>query len=1162
MADLTLAQPTGANMEANTSTQVQVNGVNAEPNNSKSHRVKYSATLEPFDVNAPDEWSYWIRRFKTAMIAAGIDDNDDKYISANLLTALGRSTYNLLSSLTAPKKAEEFKFAEIIALLTNHFTPPPSCILARYRLHNRNQSEQETVADYAAALRELSVHCQFGPCLEHALRDQFIVGMKDSATQEKLFRKNVDEVTFNVAVRDAISAEKARSECRVLREQQSSTVAVVRPKKNVPRSTVPSGFKCFGCGDAHYRRNCPYKNSKCRKCEKKGHIAKACKSSNSKPTSTEATTSSAIKDSKNATHAVLDKSMYANAINMIENVQGHNSYSFAEAFDSNCLNTNSHLNTDASFVSVKLGEVPVPVTFQLDCGSPETLVNYNTFDLLGINEDELLAYTKPLYSYTGGSVDIRGHVLIPVKFRSVSTKLDMVVVNGPRPNILGRSWFTALGIKIQIVSNLNAGNPNFFSEFKDVFASGLGKFKGSKISLDLGADVTPISFPPRRIPIGIKPAVEEEISNLLKKGVLIPIDKSDWATPVVPVVKPDGSIRLCADYRMTLNKVLKPKVHPIPMVTHALAEIKGSKFFAKLDLSQAYLQLEVDETSALAQTITTHLGLFKVTRLQFGLNVAPSLFQEFIDNLLKNITGIIKYLDDIFIFSNSIQSLNTTIRQILTKFQQSGVRLKYEKCIFQTEEIEFLGYVINAEGIKPSGKLTEAIINAPVPHDKATLQSFLGLINFYHAFMPNKADTLEPLNKLLRKDTKWVWHKEQDVSFQNVKKLLVSNSLLIHFDPRKKIVLTVDASPIGVGVVLAHRLDDGKEYPIAFHSKTLTLTERNYAQLDREALAIIVGVKKFHHFLYGHSFEIITDHKPLLGIFNSSKQIPDIINPRRLRWIAFLSAYNYTLFHKPGKSISHADALSRSPLDIPKGNEIDSVCFLEMWKDTPLVPKTIALLQEKDSVLKQVINYVRNGWPYKVNDDLKLYFQKRDDITILGNCLTWGSRIIIPNEQQNTILHQLHVAHPGVVRMKALARSYVWWPKIDKHIEMFVNNCDSCQVHQNAPHSAEPYPWPTPSSAWERIHLDFAGPFKNKLLLIVVDSFSKWIEVRQVSTTSTKETIFVLRELFATWGVPKVIVTDNATAFTSSDFALFIQTNAIQFIRSPPFHPSSNRRAE
>ena len=574
MADLTLAQPTGANVEANTSTQVQVNGVNAVPNNSKSHR-----------------------------------------------------------------------------------------------LHNRIQSEQETVADYAAALRELSVHCQFGPCLEHALRDQFIAGMKDSATQEKLFRKNVDEVTFNVAVRDAISAEKARSECRVLREQQSSTVAVVRTKKNVPRSTVPSGFKCFGCGDAHYRRNCPYKNSKCRKCEKKGHIAKACKSSNSKPTSTEATTSSAIKDSKNATHAVLDKSMYANAINMIENVQGHNSYSFAEAFDSNCLNTNSHLNTDASFVSVKLGEVPVPVTFQLDCGSPETLVNYNTFDLLGINEDELLAYTKPLYSYTGGSVDIRGHMLIPVKFRSVSTKLDMVVVNGPRPNILGRSWFTALGIKIQIVSNLNAGNPNFFSEFKDVFASGLGKFKGSKISLDLGADVTPIAFPPRRIPIGIKPAVEEEISNLLKKGVLIPIDKSDWATTVVPVVKPDGSIRLCADYRMTLNKVLKPKVHPIPMVTHALAEKKGSKFFAKLDLSQAYLQLEVDETSALAQTITTHLGLFKVTRLQFGLNVAPSLFQEFIDNLLKNITGIIKYLDDILIFSNSIKSLNTTIRQILTKFQ-------------------------------------------------------------------------------------------------------------------------------------------------------------------------------------------------------------------------------------------------------------------------------------------------------------------------------------------------------------------------------------------------------------------------------------------------------------------------------------------------------------
>ena len=1119
------------------------------------NRVKYSATLEPFDINCPGDWSYWIRRFNTAMIAAGMDEADEKFLRANLLTALGRSSYNLLASLTAPKMAEDYKYKEIIELLTNHFTPPPSCILARYQLHKRVQKEDESVADYSAALRELSVHCSFGQCLEHALRDQFIAGMKDSATQEKLFRRKVEDVTFNNAVLEAITAEKARSECRALREDNSNTIAALSSTKKSNKAPTCLS-KCFGCGDMHYRKDCPFKTSKCRKCDKKGHIAKVCKSGNLNKTKSNSKNSLNFKkkrtneNAQQGTHAIVESATYSNTINAIENFQGH--YSAVQP----------KLTSDASYATVQLGVNQAPVSFQIDCGSPETLMNFETFHNLELNEDDLLAYSKPLFCYLGGQVDIKGHMLIQVKFRSVDTKLDIVVVNGPRPNIIGRSWFPALGIKIEIISNLTSKSPNFISEFKEVFSPGLGKFKGSKISFNLSSEIMPIAFPPRRVPLGIKPAVEDEIKSLIQKGVLIPIEKSNWATPVVPVVKPDGSIRLCADYRVTLNKVLKPKIHPIPMVTHVFAEIGGSKFFAKLDLSQAYLQLEVDEESAIAQTITTHLGLFKVTRLQFGLNIAPSVFQEFIDNLLKGIPGIIKYLDDILIFANTVQRLNTTIRTVLERFQFSGIRLKYGKCIFLAESIEFLGYTINAQGIKPSRKLTEAIINAPEPQDKASLQSFLGLINFYHSFMPNKAHALEPLNRLLRKNIHWVWRKEQQVSFDSVKQLIISNSLLVHFDPHKKIVLTVDASPIGVGVVLAHRMDDGKELPIAFHSKTLTTAERNYSQLDREALAIVVGVKKFHYFLYGHSFEIVTDHKPLLGIFDPKKQIPDIINPRRLRWIIFLSGYNYSLVHMPGKSISHADALSRSPVTLTKEKETDSICFLDMWKDTPLNPTIIAKLQDEDLLLKQVREYVRNGWPYNVSSELKPYLLRRNDITLLDNCLVWGSRIILPKIQQNNILNQLHVAHPGVVRMKALARSYVWWPNIDDQIEAFIHNCVSCQVHQNAPPSTKVHPWPSPSGAWERIHIDFAGPFRNKLLLIVVDSFSKWIEVRQVSATSTKETLFVLHELFASWGVPKVIVSDNGTAFTSADFATFIQSNAIQFVRIPPFHPSSNGRAE
>lgn len=349
--------------------------------------------------------------------------------------------------------------------------------------------------------------------------------------------------------------------------------------------------------------------------------------------------------------------------------------------------------------------------------------------------------------------------------------------------------------------------------------------------------------------------------------------------------------------------------------------------------------------------------------------------------------------------------------------------------------MNFLGYLVNGQGVRPTTEKVQAITQAPTPKNKEELQSFLGLLNFYHTFLYDKATVAEPLHRLLDKKATWRWTRQHDEAFKGVKKLLSSDSLLVHFDPSKPIVLTCDASPYGTGAVLGHKISPTAEAPIAFHSCSMNETERRYAQIDKEALAIIRGVKKFHDYLYGQQFEIRTDHKPLLGLLAKDKPTPSMLSPRMQRWSLMLSAYNYTLVYKPGKLIGHADGLSRLPLptnedDVPPPKE---VLLLEALDKPPLRAEEIARMSSKDPLLSRVLNWVWRGWPTeKLGEQYIPFIRRQHELTAHNGCLLWGCRVVIPEKARDHILHTLHDSHQGIVRTKALARSYVWWPNIDK----------------------------------------------------------------------------------------------------------------------------------
>ena len=368
----------------------------------------------------------------------------------------------------------------------------------------------------------------------------------------------------------------------------------------------------------------------------------------------------------------------------------------------------------------------------------------------------------------------------------------------------------------------------------------------------------------------LKNKVELELNRLQQKGVISPVQHSDWAAPIVPVVKQDGTVRICGDFKVTINPVINIESYPLPRVEELFANLSQGKYFSKLDMSNAYLQLPLSHEAQNLVTINTHLGLFRYHRLPFGVSLAPAIFQRFMETLLRGLGGTALYLDDILVSGSTLEEHIQNLQAVFSKLSQAGLKLNRNKCIFLQTKIEYLGHVIDAEGLHLSPKKFSAIKEAPAQSTVTQLRAFLGLINYYRRFLPDLSSKLAPLYALLQKNARWHWGKVEQSSFQLVKDALGADSVVVHFDETKPLILACDASQYGLGAVLSHDMGNGQERPIAFTSRMMNGVEKKYSQLEKEALAIIYGVKKFHNYIYGRFFTIESDHRPLAFIFLQS----------------------------------------------------------------------------------------------------------------------------------------------------------------------------------------------------------------------------------------------------------------------------------------------------
>uniref|UniRef100_A0A914VNX9 RNA-directed DNA polymerase n=1 Tax=Plectus sambesii TaxID=2011161 RepID=A0A914VNX9_9BILA len=569
--------------------------------------------------------------------------------------------------------------------------------------------------------------------------------------------------------------------------------------------------------------------------------------------------------------------------------------------------------------------------------------------------------------------------------------------------------------------------------------------------------------------------------------------------------------------------------------------------------------------------VSTHKGLYRYNRLPFGVSSAPGILQKTMDTMLQGIDGVHAYLDDIVIVGRTKEEHTAHLRPVLSRIKDFGFHVRKDKCSFEKSEIVYLGFIINKDGIRANPKKIAAITDMPPPWDVKALKAFLGMVNHYHRFIPNLADLEQPLTHLSSSKTPWKWSTECDKAFCDVKKILLGPMVVGHYNPDEEIIVAADASAYGIGARIYHRYANGQEKVIAYASKKLDAAQKNYGQIEKEALALVFAITKFHQYLFSREFTLLTDHKPLVTIFGDKKGVPVTAASRLQRWAIKLLGYTFTIEYRKIEDFGQVDGLSRLPASDDKdfdssANRKDVKLYQVVAENQeafrPVSTTDILRETKKDATLQRVKKAIDHGWFEKPDAALQPYFKYRHDLNVIKGCICWGARTVIPPSLCARVLQTLHKTHPGIVAMKSIARQHCWWPGISDDIVKLVHDCTSCATAQKTPQKTTLSCWPLTQCAMERVHIDYAE-YKGKQLLLLVDAYSKWLKVIPMTSTTAAATAAALYgKVFSAFGYPQLIVSNNGRQFASEEFASFCHAHGIQHLFSPAYHPQSNGQVE
>ena len=714
-----------------------------------------------------------------------------------------------------------------------------------------------------------------------------------------------------------------------------------------------------------------------------------------------------------------------------------------------------------------------------------------------------------------------------------------------------------------------------------------------EFSIDTG-DARPLRQPARRIPFAARQEVSKQLMSMLQTGVIQP-SQSPWASPVVLVKKKDGSLRFCIDYR-PLNSVTKPDMFPLPRIDDLLDQLGKSQFFSTLDLASGYWQIKVEDESREKTAFITNQGLYEFRVMPFGLTNAPAVFQRLMQQVLSGLNPVegpdfvAVYLDDVLVFSETLDDHLMHLRLVLERIGQAGLKLKPTKCHLVRQEVEYLGHIITPNGLLPNPKLIEAVRDFAVPMSVKETRQFLGLASYYRRFVPQFAKIARPLHQLTRKNVTFEWTPSCQTAFDQLKCFLIQSPILAYPNFSKEFTVETDASVKGLGAVLSQTQEDGKLHPVSYASRALSRVEENYAITELETLAVVWALTHFHHLIYGHHVTVITDHtavKAVLGTPNPSGKFA--------RWwnkVYGCGAKKVDIIYRPGRENSNADALSRMPhLPAPdQGVGEDEVQVGIVRGDTTMdellsadptsqIPDDFGSEQSKDANLEPLISYLRDGTlpsddarSRKVLSQAPQFTLFQDILYILDTKRKDRLRVVVPAHLKQGILAEHHAGgmagHFSGPRLYKTLEYRWWWQGMYTDAMEHAKNCPQCAVVGGTARAKRPPLQPIPvDRIFQIVGVDVMELPRtsqgNRYVVVFQDFLSKFPLVFPTpDQKSLRIAKLLVEEVVPLFGVPEALLSDRGTNLLSHLMRDVCVLLGVKKLNTTAYHPQCDGMIE
>lgn len=729
---------------------------------------------------------------------------------------------------------------------------------------------------------------------------------------------------------------------------------------------------------------------------------------------------------------------------------------------------------------------------------------------------------------------------------TITDKNGTRVHQSQNAKILRLHYFSSEHEEIDVAGDYRKELLALLSEFPQLIPKGgfLPEVNNTTMTIRLRDDFV-VARNPYRLSASEREAVRNIVDELITSGV-VRESQSPFASPIILVRKKEGSYRMCVDYRELNSHTIRDR-YPLPLIDDQLDRLGKGRIFTSLDMSSGFHQIPIDANSIEKTAFVTPDGHYEYLRMPFGLANAPSVFQRAINKALgplKDNVALV-YLDDVLIPSEDIKDAITKLRAVFKALQNAGFSLNIKKCHFFQDKVEYLGREISAQGIQPGSKKVEALVNAPTPGTVKQIRQFMGLASYFRKFIPEFATRTACISKLTKANVAFFWSDEQEEARRYVINHLTSKPLLCIFDPSLPTELHTDASCVGYGAVLLQNKENSKRV-IGYFSKRTTKHEEQYHSYELETLAVVNALRYFRVYLLGIHFTLVTD----CNAIKSTSTKKDIL-PRVGRWWTYMQDFDFSIIYRQGKSLPHADYLSRNPV-IRRANANENWLYVEQRGDVEVMK---LINDSKIGLLDKNRYLIKNGILHYVTPD-------SDDNR---------PKPLVPKQSRLGLLRIFHdeQCHIGPDKTIESIKRHFWFPRLAHFVRKYIKHCLLCAIKKTrtGPLQGKIMNVVKPNTPMKVLHADCLGPLKEsslgyKHILVLVDAFTKYcmlIPLKTVTAGETKQAFLLFISLF---GTPEQIIMDAGTNFKNLSFPKYLDSLNITYHYTTPDIHRSNGQVE